>query len=317
MNFKQFREFFIFTHKERNGLLVLNFLLFLAICSDFFLPFFISEKICDDSEWKKEAEKYYATIPLEIEKEKEPRKEIAPFEGSIDPNAADMKVLLQIGIPDNIASNWIKYLQKGGRFYKIEDVKKLYGMNAELYKNVEGHLFVPVKIPATKVKSDFIAENKKGLYGLNRNDSSQNKWLKEKNVIPLVEINIADSAQLEALPGIGPVLASRIIKYRRLLGGFYEVEQLKEIYGMPEELWIRFSPFLLINQSGLKKLELNFLSLAELGRHPYIGFRQAKKVIKKRDASGKFKSPDELIPIFSSDSLRRLLPYISIGIGEP
>jgi competence protein ComEA len=311
MNFKQVREFFIFTHKERNGLLVLLFLLLLAVCSDFFLPWFIPAKIYDVTDWKIQAEKYYATVPLEIEKKK------TPFEGTFDPNVADLKVLLQVGIPGNIASNWIKYLQKGGRFYKKEDLKKLYGMNEELFKDIEGHLIIQVKIQESKIKPNFITENKRGPSRFGRNDSSQNKWYKEKKVIPLVEINFADSAQLEALPGIGPVLASRIIKYRRLLGGYSQVEQLKEIYGMPEELYRIFSPFLFVNPSGLIKLELNFLSIAELGRHPYIGFRQAKKLIKRRDTNGKFESTEELIPLFSPDSLKRLLPYISIGTSEP
>jgi DNA uptake protein ComE-like DNA-binding protein len=306
MNFKQVREFFIFTHKERNGLLVLIFLLLVAVCSDFFLPYFIPEKIYDVSDWKIQAENYYATVPLEIEKEK------VPFEGTIDPNAADLKVLLKVGIPGNVASNWIKYLQKGGRFHKREDLKKLYGMNEELFKEIEGHFNLPVKIPVSKIKPNFIPENKRGSSRFGRNDSSQNKWYKEKKVIPLVEINFADSAQLEALPGIGPVLASRIIKYRKLLGGYNQVEQLKEIYGMPEELYRSYSPFLIINPSGLIKLEINFLSISELGRHPYIGFRQAKKLIKKRDTNGKFKSTEELITLFSVDSLKRLLPYISI-----
>ena len=118
---------------------------------------------------------------------------------------------------------------------------------------------------------------------------------------------------LEALPGIGPVLASRIVRYRRLLGGFYEVGQLKDIYGMNEELWLKASPFLAADTAGLKRLEINFLPLTELGRHPYIGFRTAKKLVSRRDAAGKFRNEEELRPFFSSDSLRRLLPYIRFG----
>ena len=42
-------------------------------------------------------------------------------------------------------------------------------------------------------------------------------------ICQLLEINKADSAQLEALPGIGPVLASReLLNTGRLLGGFHD-----------------------------------------------------------------------------------------------
>jgi len=53
--------------------------------------------------------------------------------------------------------------------------------------------------------------------------------------IPLLDINTSDSSALVTLPGIGPVLSMRIIRYRNLLGGFWSVNQLKEIYGLPEE----------------------------------------------------------------------------------
>ena len=50
-----------------------------------------------------------------------------------------------------------------------------------------------------------------------------------------IDINSGDSATLVSLPGIGPVLSARIIKYRRLLGGFARIEQLKEVYGLAPE----------------------------------------------------------------------------------
>ncbi len=52
---------------------------------------------------------------------------------------------------------------------------------------------------------------------------------------PILNLNICDSASLEALPGIGPVLSSRIIKYRNLIGGYVSVDQLKEVYGLPKK----------------------------------------------------------------------------------
>lgn len=51
----------------------------------------------------------------------------------------------------------------------------------------------------------------------------------------VVELNSADTTALKMVPGIGSVFAKRIIKYRDLLGGFYSVEQLGEVYGIDEE----------------------------------------------------------------------------------
>ncbi|MFP3914591.1 MAG: helix-hairpin-helix domain-containing protein [Actinomycetota bacterium] len=50
----------------------------------------------------------------------------------------------------------------------------------------------------------------------------------------LIPLNTADASQLEALPGVGPVLAQRIVDHRRSRGGFDQVEDLLEVSGIGE-----------------------------------------------------------------------------------
>lgn len=308
MIFKQIREFFIFSHKERNGLLLLVFILLVTVVLDFLVPLLITEKKIDTTAWKDAAEKYYAkaATPVGVEEEH--------FEGFFDPNEVGLDILKEVGVPSQIASNWVKYTQKGGRFHKRADVMKLYGMNEDLLSKIEKHMLFPDKVVRQKVMEDLPKEKRGKQPEYFKSDSSRSRSKATKEiVITRLDLNVADSAQLEALPGIGAVLASRIVKYRQLLGGFYEVPQLKEIYGMSDELWARSSPRLFADSVVLKKLDLNFLSFAEMGRHPYIGFRQAKKIVKIRDKNGKFRCREDLTPLFSGDSLRRLLPYLLIG----
>ena len=66
----------------------------------------------------------------------------------------------------------------------------------------------------------------------------QNSYKQASNKFPagtVIELNQADTLTLKKIPGIGSTFARRIVGYRELLGGFYTVEQLAEVYGIDEE----------------------------------------------------------------------------------
>jgi len=311
MKFNQLRDLFIFSRTERNGVLVLLMILLLLICVDISLPYLIPVQEYDVAAWKKEAEEYYART-----KTVESHEIIIP-DTAFSPNAARLPDLVKIGVPGNLAANWIKYLQKGGVFKKKEEVLKLFGMTQELYNRIEKYLALNEANLVSHIKVERPIKIYRPAAAPFTQDSRKKPPPFVKKSYEILEINTADSAQLESLPGIGPVLASRIVKYRRLLGGFYNVSQLREIYGMSEELWTKSTPWLHADPAAIKKLEINFLNVTELGRHPYIGFRQAKKIVKQRDKNGKFKDSEEIAAIFSRDSLEHLAPYLSIGNQNP
>jgi competence protein ComEA len=53
----------------------------------------------------------------------------------------------------------------------------------------------------------------------------------------LINLNTATARELETLPGIGPVLAQRIIAFREKRHGFKRVEELLAIPGISERKW--------------------------------------------------------------------------------
>lgn len=109
-----------------------------------------------------------------------------------------------------------------------------------------------------------------------------------------VDINRADSVQLLPLPGIGPVFAGRIIKYRNLLGGFVSVDQLGEVYGMPTETIQRIRNLVYIDSTVIRRIPIDSASFKELLRHPYLEYEDVKALVQYRDFKGDISSINEL-----------------------
>src|SRR5690606_23074537 len=147
-------------------------------------------------------------------------------------------------------------------------------------------------------------------------NSSFNSSVKQdfkKREAAMVDLNTADSAALEMLPGIGPAFASRILKYRNKLGGFHDKEQLLEVYGMDSARYYNLEKQLLVNPAAIKKLNINTAEFADLKPFPYLSYKQMNAIIQYRRQHGNFKNIDDMkgVAILNEDILRKIAPYIS------
>lgn len=131
----------------------------------------------------------------------------------------------------------------------------------------------------------------------------------------LLEINTCDSLSLVALPGIGPVLSARIIKYRNLVGGFWSVDQLKEVYGLPQETFEKISSMLYADSLKINKIKINSAGYREMIRHPYFRKEEVPAIVKYRDLQGGIKDIGELQEnnILSSETIKKITPYIDFS----
>jgi DNA uptake protein ComE-like DNA-binding protein len=109
-----------------------------------------------------------------------------------------------------------------------------------------------------------------------------------------ININTADSASLLPLPGIGPVFAGRIIRYRELLGGYVDKCQLTEVYGLSEETLLLIAPYIYIDTAAIEMLMINSADFRTLLRHPYLEYESVKAIVKYRDVTGGISSIREI-----------------------
>ena len=101
--------------------------------------------------------------------------------------------------------------------------------------------------------------------------------------IPLVDINVADSAAFDALPGIGGYFASKMVSYREKLGGYSDIVQLMEIYHLDKEKFAKFSDLIEVRKRPVP-FRLWSMPADSLRRHPYVrDFRTANAIVLYRN----------------------------------
>ncbi|MDO4755664.1 MAG: helix-hairpin-helix domain-containing protein [Parabacteroides sp.] len=134
----------------------------------------------------------------------------------------------------------------------------------------------------------------------------------------VVELNTADTTTLKKVPGIGSTFARRIIKYRELLGGFYAVSQLAEVYGIDAERYASLAPWFRVDTSYIRPLSINTLPFASLLRHPYLDYPQVKVIVQLRKQKGSLSGWEnlQLLEEFTETDRIRLTPYLSFS-SEP
>ncbi len=308
MPFKKIRNwlsnFFHFNKQERNGVFVLCIILAFVVLLRLFLPFFadrnnkvelitlnvntpagIPDSLVNGTSQKREA----YTEPQNY----------SPDRFVFNPNTVSEEEAQLLGLSKKLSATLIKFRSKGGKFYKPEDLKKLYGLSPKLYEELEPYILIP------NPKSDYKKEFKR--------DTVYPKRVYEKKVYARepVEINSADSLSIVYLKGIGPGFTKRIIKYRTLLGGFHSMDQLKEIYGMTDSVYTVLTSQIALNPAGIIKIPINVIDFNTLKKHPYFSFQSANALINYRTKHGKLTEKDITgLGIFNAEKLRLILPYL-------
>lgn len=300
---KIIREYFTFTKGERTGLVVLVIIVcFLLIANRIFF-YFEEPTIADVQAFEemlakvKAAEKAQGAGALKL--------------FAFDPNTIDSVSLSDLNLPTYVKRNILSYRTHGGKFRKAADLRKIYGMNDSIFTAVESFVEIetvdqPVprkSYPAvTKAQSQVEEASLAPLQDFNA---------KEK-VSLQIEINTADASEFERLQGIGPVLSKRIVSYRNLLGGFVSPDQLYEVYGLKPEVVQQNLNNFRVDGVEVRKLDLNFASIDELSRHPYINYKEARRIIDLRSKNGYISDKNILLTdsIIGIEKFRKLVFYL-------
>jgi competence protein ComEA len=228
-----------------------------------------------------------------------------------DPNNLNLTEWRRLGLPDRLIQTILHYINKGGRFRKAEDLKKLYGIQNSDYQRLLPYVRITNSQKDFQSSPDKVPETLFASRILKKTDtfSSGKKFI-------ITDINLADSVNWSRLPGIGEKLASRIVHFRDKLGGFYQVDQVGETFGLPDSSFRKIRPYLRLNTFTLNQIDLNTATKEILQSHPYIRWQLSKAILEYRVQHGGFHSVDELLQLALMDSAKfeKLKPYLAAGV---
>lgn len=306
MNFKQLiQDYFTFSRNERKGITILLVLIFLfAIANKIIFYFETPAKI--DTVLLDSARHELGLFSDSINRKTTPKKLFPNNRNTIDsneskllnvglsnpelfifdPNKATDEEFMRLGLSQKLVTTIRNYQGKGGSFRNKDDFFKIYGLSENQKRSLSGFVVI-------------------------EGDDHYRSGIKSAIQVILFDLNSADSIQLKLLPGIGEKLSKRIVKYRDLLGGFYSVTQLKEVYGLSEQTIQQIENRVTINIEKIRKIDINFADVNELSRHPYLKKNLARQIIKFRTKNGSIHDLAVLRDsmILNIDEYNRLKPY--------
>ena len=300
---KYYKEFLTYTNAERKGIIGLLIVIAIILMSIKATDYFSNKEVTDFSKLEKDIfirNQHSSTISNDnsVENIKDefenPDFKIASF----NPNIASDDDYLQMGLNTKQIGVIRNYLSKGGKFKSKEDFKKMYCINEDEYNRLSPYITIP----------EHIRDSSKKTF-----DKTKGNYIQKSDIT--LELNSADTVSLTQLHGIGTSYARRIIKYRDLLGGFINKEQLLEVYAFDSLHYNQIEDHITVNPELVRKLNINAASFDDLKRHPYIPIKIANALINYRKQHGNYKELSDIKKLVLIDDglFSKLAPYLTVG----
>ncbi|MEJ7589694.1 MAG: helix-hairpin-helix domain-containing protein [Ferruginibacter sp.] len=307
-------SYLTFTKKERTGIFLIVFIIIFVMLLPRLYPYLLTQQSYDHTGFAKDIaalqvmlvdstgehsgkEGYTKYPPYPVKRSSQP---LAGELFYFDPNTASQADWKRLGVRDKTIATIRKYLSKGGRFTKKEDISKIWGLYKDEVQRLTPYIQIHSAGPSEKpVEKQY----------------EQKDYRKKFYTIADVDINSADTTALIALPGIGGKLSGRILHFRDKLGGFYNVNQIGETFGLPDSAFQKIKPYLKISITELRRININTATIDEMKTHPYIRFALANAIIQYRVQHGNYRAVADLKKLMSvtDEIYNRVAPYLMVN----
>ena len=230
----------------------------------------------------------------------------------VDINSASAEELAVLpGIGTVLGQRIVNYREGKGGYQSIDEVSKVYHLSQEVFDEIKGHLALG---PYTQPSPSLASIGETISVEQSRGPDDEAEPVPTRVTLPpaSVNLNLADSAELDAVPGIGPVLSRRIIRYRKLLRYYADVDQLLHVYGLTQENYALMRPYLTVGETEeFPKNNLNEAFTKALSFYPFISRDLAESLVSYRRDLGRFDSWVEVldVPGMTEEILEEIQSY--------
>jgi len=198
-------------------------------------------------------------------------------------NVISKDSIILLGFPEYIAERWVNFRSSGAGFLTVKDIQQIYGIDTALLNELSAYLVFPESTTENNVTQE--------IPGLNQ----------------------CEFKDLVRIEGISSSTASKILSYRKLLGGYVNHEQLLEVYDMTREIHQILTENIQIDSNTITKIPVNQAEFSDLLRHPYLNIKEVKVIMNFREFKGEIQSIEELRQnkLISDSTFNKIHPYLS------
>lgn len=308
------KDLFYFSRGERNGILVLLFLIILVLFAPLIYRSFYKPPSSDFSEFDMKVAAFEARLEAmraATEAERLERRSFsreAPVAASVqltpfpfNPNQLPASEWERMGLPPHVVRTIKNFENAGGSFRYKEDVKRIYLITDQMYAQLEPYIELPLRGTTAELPASL------SRFAERPDPAAMRASLR-------INLNAADTTELIQLYGIGPAFSRRIANYRERLGGFTHPNQLLEVFGMDSARLDGIRQNLIIDTTLIRKINVNQAEWAELVRHPYIDRNIANSLIAIRNQHGPFQSVNDIrrSHLVDESLFGKIAPYLTV-----
>lgn len=288
-----FKSHFTFTKEQRNGILLLLFLIVFLLIINIYFSFSKEDKLDVSSEEILEIKKELDSLRHAELQEKSPKRY------SFNPNYLNDFAASNLGMSNEEIDRLLEFRKNENWINSVAQFQEVTGISDSLLHEISPYFKFPEWVNTTSSNSKPSATSE----------------ISEKSFEQKIDLNIATQEQLQEIRGIGEVLSKRIIDYRNRIGGFTVDDQLHHVFGLDSAVVNRIqNSFTVKSPKIIQKININTASASDIATIPGISFEFAKEIWEFRRLRDRIDSWEELLKIegMSLTKLQLIQLYLSL-----